>query len=171
MASENPKSGRNLFDLVMDSLAFLAGVLLLLVTVFVPYAVVVRYLRFEPPAWVLQFTEYALLWITFLGAAWLLREGGHIRIDTVVSRFRPSRLRIVEIIDDILGFAVSITVFGFGTFHTIDMFQRGIMDVKGVSVPKFAFFLIIPVGGLTLSLQFGRQILNRLRTKPEPGEN
>lgn len=164
------KPGKNIFDLVIESMAFMAGILLLLVTVFVSYAVVIRYLHFKPPIWVLQFTEYALLWITFLGAAWLLREGGHIRIDTVVSMLHPKRLRKVEIIDSVLGFIICLIIFGFGTLHTIDLIQRGIMDVKGISVPKFVFFLIIPLGGLTLAIQFLRLFWGQFRKKTGHGE-
>ena len=165
------KRGRKLFDRIIEFLAFIAGVLLLFVTLFVSYAAVARYLHFRPPVWVLQFTEYALLWIPFLGAAWLLREGGHIKIDTIVSRLRSKGRRKLEIIDNILGFIVSVVIFWFGTLHTIDLYQRGIMDVKGVSVPAFPLFLIIPVGGLTLSIQFAREFYKQLRSKPQPGEN
>ena len=171
MGTLDRKMGRKLFDFVMESLAFFAGILLLLVTLCVSYAIVVRYLHFRPPIWVLQFTEYALLWITFLGAAWLLREGGHIKIDTIVSRLNPKGIRIVAIIDDILGFFVCLIIFWFGTLHTIDLYQRWIMDVKGVSVPKFALFLIIPLGGLTLSIQFGRHLFQQFRSKPGHREN
>jgi len=166
MGTEDKKISRNFFDLVIESMAFMAGVLLLLVTLFVSYAVVIRYLDFKTPIWVLQFTEYALLWITFLGAAWLLRKGGHIRIDTVISRFVTKRRRRVEIIDDVLGAIASFVIFWFGTLHTIDLYQRGIMDVKGVTVPIFPFFLIIPLGGLTLSIQFGRHFFKKIRSKP-----
>ena len=165
------KTGVKLFDFVMDFLAFLAGLLLLLVTLFVSYAVVVRYLHFKPPVWVLQFTEYALLWITFLGAAWLLREGGHIKLDTLVSRLNPKRRRTLTVITDILGFIVSFIIFWFGTLHTIDLYRRAILDVKGVSVPKFALFLIIPIGGLTLLIQFGRHFFKQLRSKQFSEEN
>ena len=159
------KPGKTVFDMIIDGMAFMAGILLLLVTLFVSYAVIVRYLHFRPPVWVLQYTEYALLWITFLGAAWLLREGGHIRIDTVMAMLNPRYLRKVEIMDNILGCIVCFAIFGFGTFHTMDLFQRGIMDVKGVSVPKFAFFLIIPLGGLTLTIQFARDFFRQVRSK------
>jgi len=77
----------------------------------------------------------------------------------------------VEIIDDILGFIVSIIIFWFGSVHTIDLYQREIMEVKGVIVPKFLFFLIIPLGGLTLSIQFVRNFLKKIRSKPGDGEN
>jgi C4-dicarboxylate transporter DctQ subunit len=159
------KPGKTVFDMIIDGMAFMAGILLLLVTLFVSYAVIVRYLHFRPPVWVLQYTEYALLWITFLGAAWLLREGGHIRIDTVMAMLNSRYLRKVEIMDNILGCIVCFAIFGFGTFHTMDLFQRGIMDVKGVSVPKFAFFLIIPLGGLTLTIQFARDFFRQVRSK------
>ena len=166
MDPKNEKIGRNLFDLVIDSMAFMAGVLLLLVTLFFSYAAVIRSLDLKTPIWVLQFTEYALLWITFLGAAWLLREGGHIKIDTIISRFVKKRRRRVEIIDHVLGAIVSFVIFWFGTLHTIDLYQRGIMDVKGVTVPVFPFFLIIPLGGLTLSIQFGRHLFKQIKSKP-----
>ncbi len=153
------KSG---FDFIIEGMAVLAGVILLGITFLVTGAALVRYLGFRAPIWTLQYTEYGLLWSTFLGAAWLLREGGHIRIDTVISRLGAPIRRKVELGNDILGFMVSIIMFGFGALHTIDLYQRGIMEVKGVIVPKFPFFLIIPLGGLTLAMQFVRRFFKRI---------
>jgi TRAP-type C4-dicarboxylate transport system permease small subunit len=65
-----------------------------------------------------------------------------------------------------LGFVVSVAIFWFGTIHTIDLYQRGIMEVKGVIVPKSPLFLIIPLGGLTLSIQFVRNFFKKIRSKP-----
>lgn len=167
MEATEPKRGKNFFDRLIESLAFMAGVCLLCITFFVTYAVITRYLHFKPPVWVLQFTEYGLLWITFLGTAWLLREEGHIKVDTLVSRLGPKTLRIQQLVTDILGFIVSALIFWYGTLHTIDLYQRGIMDVRGVSVSKFALFLIIPLGGLTLSIQFVREFVKHYR---KPGQ-
>ena len=171
MATRDGKMRKNGFDFIIEFLAYLAGIILLVITFAVTGSALVRYLGFRAPIWTLQYTEYGLLWFTFLGAAWLLREGGHIRIDTVISRLFAKNRRKVEIIDDILGFVVSIIIFWFGTLHTIDLYQRGIMEVKGVIVPKFPFFLIIPLGGLTLSIQFVRNFLKKIRSKPSHTEN
>ena len=171
MATRDGKMRKNGFDFIIEFLTYMAGIIIVAVTFSVSCAAVVRYLGFRPPIWTLQFTEYALLWFTFLGAAWLLREGGHLRIDTIVSRLSPKTRRHVEIINDILGFIVSVIIFWFGTLHTIDLFQRGIMEVKGTIVPKFPLFLIIPLGGLTLSIQFVRQFFTKIRSKPGHGEN
>jgi len=171
MARGDSKTRKNRFDFIIEFLTYIAGIIILAITFSVSGTAVVRYLGFRPPDWTFQFAEYALLWFTFLAAAWLLREGGHISIDTVVTRFRPKTRRKVEIIDDILGFIVSVVIFWFGTLHTIDLFQRGIMEVKGTTVPKFPIFLIIPIGGLALSIQFGRQFYKNLRSKSGNTEN
>ena len=165
------KKRKSNFDFFIELLAYLAGIILLLITFVVTGSALIRYMGFRAPLWTLQYTEYGLLWFTFLGAAWLLREDGHIRIDTVISRLYAKTRRKVEIVDDILGFIVSFAVFWFGTLHTIDLFQRGIMEVKGVIVPKGPVVLIIPIGGLALSIQFVRNVLKKIRFKPDHGEN
>ncbi|MBW2028013.1 MAG: TRAP transporter small permease [Deltaproteobacteria bacterium] len=171
MAARDGRIRKNLLDIIIEFMTYLAGIIILAITLTVSCASVMRYLGFRPPIWTLQFTEYGLLWFTFLGAAWLLREGGHIRIDTVIMRLHAKTRRKVEIIDDVLGLIVSVTVFLFGSLHTIDLFQRGIMEVKGTTVPKSPLFLIIPIGGLALSIQFGRQLFRKLRSESGSGEN
>ena len=171
MAAEDRKRSKNGFDFIIELLAYMAGIILLVITFVVTGSALVRYLGFRAPIWTLQYTEYGLLWLTFLGAAWLLREGGHIRIDTVISRLHAKSRRKVEIINDLLGFIVSVIIFWLGSLHTIDLYQRGIMEVKGVIVPKSPFFLIIPLGGLALSIQFVRNFLKKIRSKADHGEN
>ena len=154
------------FDAIIGVMAYIAGVLIFVVTFFVSGSAVIRYLGFRPPIWVLQYTEYALLWFTFLGAAWLLREDGHIRIDTLLSRFSPKIQRKVNRVNSVLGLVVCLVIFYFGTLHTIDLIRRGIMEVKGVTVPLAPFFAIIPLGGLTLLIQFFRRIIKSFRKEP-----
>jgi len=166
MAIKNGRVHKRGFDFIIEFLAYLAGIIILAIAILVTYTAVVRYLGLRPPIWVLQWTEYGLLWFTFLGAAWLLREGGHIRIDTVITRLHPKSRHKVGILDDILGFVVAAIIFWFGSLHTIDLYQRGIMEVKGTIVPKFPIFSIIPLGSLALAIQFGRQFFIKMRSIP-----
>ena len=166
MNKEDHHAKRNFFDLILDSMAFLAGIILLAIILIVAYSVSLRYLQFKPPIWVLQYTEYGLLWITFLGAAWLLRIDGHIRIDTLISKL-PERIQSkMEIVNDILGCIVTLTIFIFGCLHTLDLFQRGILEVKATNVHKYLIFWIIPFGSLILLLQFIRDTYKKIRQKP-----
>lgn len=171
MATRDSNMRKHGFDVIIEFLTYIAGIIIVAVTFSVSGSAVVRYLGFRPPIWTFQFTEYALLWFTFLAAAWLLREGGHISIDTVISRLPTKTRRYVEIINDLLGFIVSVIIFWFGTLHTIDLFQRGIMEVKGITVPKSPLFLIIPLGGLALSIQFARQFFSKMISKSNDGEH
>ena len=151
-----PSSMWIIFDRIIDFFALVAGFLLLLITLFVSYSVVLRYTGFKPPIWILQFTEYGLLWITFLGAAWLIKHEKHIRIDTLVMRLGPKAQKVLNLIVSLLGVAVCFIIFWFGTVKTLDLYSREILDVKGVIVPLYPLFLIIPLGGLMLLIQFIR---------------
>lgn len=152
-----------IFDWVLNILATVAGILILLVAVSVSYSVTLRYLHITPPIWILQCTEYALLWITFLAAAWLLRKDGHVRIDTIVIRLSPRIQRILEIVTSVLGILICSVIAWFGTTKTFDLYARGIMDVKGVTLPEYPLFLVIPLGGLLLLIQFARNLVKALR--------
>jgi C4-dicarboxylate transporter DctQ subunit len=154
------------FDLILDSCAFVAGFLLLMVTLFVSYSCIARYLNFNPPVWVLQFTEYALLWVTFFGAGWLLREGGHIRVDTVISHAGRRTRFLVDLLDDFLGFGISLVLFAMGTINTMDLYERQIMDFNAVILHKYYVFWVIPFGALLLVVQFLRSILQQLKRGP-----
>ena len=153
------------FDHLLDTLAYLAGVIIFLITFLVCGSAVVRYIGFRPPIWVLQYTEYGLLWFTFLAAAWLLRHNGHIRIDTLTSRLRPKNRKKIQFVNDVLGLIISMVIFIFGSIHTIELVQKGILEVKGVTVPKAPFFVIIPIGGFVLAIQFIRNIKSHFKTK------
>ena len=163
MNIEEHQAGKNPFDRVLDWMAALAGILLLAITLIVTYSVVLRYLHVSPPIWVLQYTEYGLLWITFLGAAWLQRRDGHIRIDSVITHL-PAKIRTrLEIFNLVLGCLVTLTVFYFALIHCFELFHREIMEVKATNVPKYFIFWIIPFGSLVLFLQFVRDAWNKFR--------
>ncbi len=54
-------------------MAALAGVILIFITAAVCYTIGMRYLFTKTTIWLMQTTEYALLWIVFLATTWLLR--------------------------------------------------------------------------------------------------
>lgn len=159
-----------IFDFVLDGFAYLAGLILLAMILFVSYACFARYLNINPPVWILQFTEYALLWVTFFGAGWLLRKGGHIRMDTFVNRLAPKTRRIVLLFDDILGLGICLVLFWFGTLNTLDMQRRQIVDFNSILFPKHLIFWVIPLGGLLLLLQFARDLAVRIRGIARPAD-
>jgi TRAP-type C4-dicarboxylate transport system permease small subunit len=78
-----------ILDRIIDLCAFAAGLLLSFILISVCLEVVMRYFLNRPLQWVIELTEYALLYITFLGTAWLLKKDGHIAVDVMLFRLGP----------------------------------------------------------------------------------
>src|SRR5512142_943564 len=93
----------NFFDRLLDVMAALAGVILVFICAAVCYTIGMRYLFTRTTIWIMQTTEYALLWIVFLGTTWLLREGGHITTDLIYTHLSERAKGYLDIIMYIIG--------------------------------------------------------------------
>jgi len=146
------------FDRLIDVMVFLSGLTMAFITAAICYEVVMRYFFLSPSVWVVQTCEYGLLWIVFLGTTWLLREKGHVTVDIIYSRLRDeSRSFLNALTFSLAGIACSLVAL-FGTLYTWESIVSGINDVRAVTVPKYAVFVIIPVGSLLLAIQFFRMV-------------
>ncbi|TFL16512.1 TRAP transporter small permease [Jannaschia formosa] len=79
------------FDRLLDALAVIAALLIPFMFLSIVYDVTSRTLRVGQISWVLGVTEYALLYVSALGAPWLLREKGHASMEAIRTVL-PSRL-------------------------------------------------------------------------------
>jgi C4-dicarboxylate transporter, DctQ subunit len=151
-----------IFDRILDVLAALAGLILVFIVTAVCYTIGLRYLFTRTTIWIIQTTEYALLWIVFLATAWLLREGGHITTDIVHTHFQEKTKRNLDGIMLVIGGLTSALLVYLGALHTWDCIVHGVNDVRAVTVPKAAVFIVIPLGSLLLTIQFFRMARDRL---------
>jgi len=150
------------FDRLIDLLAALAGAILIFITAAVCYTIGMRYLFTKTTIWIMQTTEYALLWIVFLGTTWLLRERGHITTDIIYTHLNEKTKRYLDCIMFVIGgLACTIMVY-FGIDYLRECILRGVTDVRAVTVPKWTIFIIIPIGSILLAIQFFRMAWSRL---------
>ncbi len=149
------------FDRLTDLLAVLAGVILLFITAAVCYTIGMRYLFTKTTIWLMQTTEYALLWIVFLGTTWLLREKGHITTDVIYTHLNEKTRRYLDCIMFIIGGVACAVMVYFGVSYTVECITKGITDVRGVTIPKWTIFIIIPIGSILLTIQFFRMMWSR----------
>jgi TRAP-type C4-dicarboxylate transport system permease small subunit len=147
----------DVFDKIIEIMIFLAGMILIFIMLSVCLEVILRYSINRPQVWVTEVTECLLLYITFLGSAWLLREEGHVKVDIVLNRLRPSIKAFLGIVGSVIGVftAVILTIYGFGV--TWSYFQRGIYTPSAMEIPVAAIIVIIPIGSMILSVQFIRR--------------
>ena len=164
LAVNLPTKAGTIFDHVIKSLTWLACALILLAILAVSVGVVMRYFFNCPIVWVLEICEYILLYIVFLGTAWVLREEGHVKVSFLVDRLSPKTQAMVNVITSILGIAGCLALSIYGTQVTWDYFQRGVPTLEFLKLPKFLVLMIIPIGSSLLTVQFLRRSYGYLRT-------
>jgi TRAP-type C4-dicarboxylate transport system permease small subunit len=147
-----------LLDGVNSVLAFLAGLLLIFVTVSICVSIMLRALDMQSPLWSVQFNEYSLLWITFLGAPWLLRRGGHVSLDIITRRLSERGAMIMRRVHALLGLGVCGVLSWITIRVTWDHYLRQVMDVRAVDVPKHLILAVVAVGFVLLTLEFLRKL-------------
>lgn len=141
----------------MDIMAFLAGIILIFILLSVSMEVIFRDLFAMPQMWVTQITECLLLYITFLGSAWLLREDGHVKVDILLTRLGPRTGAFLGIISSVIGTIVSVVITLFGFSLTLRYFFKGTYTPTVLEIPLSWIIVIIPIGSLMLSIQFVRR--------------
>ena len=143
-------------------MASLAGVILLFITAAVCYTIGMRYLFTRTTIWLMQTTEYALLWIVFLATTWLLREKAHITTDVIYTHLNEKTKRYLDCVMFIIGGVACAVMVYFGISYTYECVIKEVTDVRGVTIPKWTIFIIIPIGSILLTIQFFRMMWSKV---------
>lgn len=158
---------KRLFDAVVNGFAVIAGVILILVMLSVCLDVVMRYFLKLPMVWVDELAEYALLFITFLGTTWVLRQpDGHVIVDVIGSQLSPPKRNVLAIIASVVGIVTCGIVTYFGVKVTWGLFARGIYNPTTLEIPRGILVAVIPAGSFLLCLQFIERLANALSKIP-----
>ena len=144
------------FDKLLIVMADLAGGILVYITAAMCYTIGMRFLFRQTTIWITPMSEYALLWIVFLGTTWLLREGGHITTDVIYVHLNEKTKHTLDCIMSVIGGLACAMMVYLGIVHMWDCIIHGVTDVRAVTVPKSAIFIVIPIGSILLTIQFFR---------------
>jgi TRAP-type C4-dicarboxylate transport system permease small subunit len=151
------------FDAVLDIGGGAAALVILFTMLAVIYEVVMRYFLNRPTSWVLEVVEWCQVWMTFLSAAWVLKEKSHVTIDIVAARLKPRARAILEVVTSSVGALVCLTMAWFGGQVVWDHFARRGVEATLLQAPKGPLLLVIPLGFFLMFLQFLRRIISLLR--------
>src|SRR5262245_49497076 len=110
-----PEAAGRAFDRLLDACAWIGCALLGFQVVSVSVEIIWRYFFDISFSIVTPLNEWSLVYLTFLGAAWLQREGGHTSDDSIVTLLPPW----VDWAAQRLGWALALVTCGmlvwFGT--------------------------------------------------------
>lgn len=144
---------RAVWDKAITALMVLAAVLIMADMLAVSVTVILRQsLGVVWPGY-FELTEYSLLWIAFLAAAWLLKNDLHIRIDMVVSHLNPRRRAITNIVAYIICIILLGVITWYGVKLTWHDYQAATIVSTVLRPLKWPIELIIPIGSFLLFIQ------------------
>lgn len=144
------------YNAVIGGLAGVAGLLMVLCIVGIALDVAGRFFWNASLPWVFELTEYALLYIPCLGMAWLAREGGHVAVDIVTVRLRPSTQLLLAAVVCAATAVVCALIAYWGLMTTWDSFVRDITIDKYLRIPRWSVLGVIPLGFALTAVEFAR---------------
>ncbi len=142
------------FDNINKVFAVLAMALVVFVMLVVTLQVITRYLFNSPIHWVLEGTQFCLVFITYLGAAWVLTKDGHVRIEILVRRFSYRVQAMINAVVSIVCAGTCLVVTIFGILVALDYYRIDYMYPGSLEIAAWPLEAVVPLGFFMLFLGF-----------------
>ena len=107
--------------------------------------------------WLVELSEISLLYITFLGAAWVLGNDKHVSIDLLLNMMGERTIRVLHIALSLVAAATCFVITWFGVFTVIDQYVSDIREPTIMAPLTFWITAIVPFGFALLGIQFLRR--------------
>ena len=154
----------NIYHRCIDSAVASAGALIVFIMLVMSVHVLMRYFLLMPIRWAVEFTEYLMIWITFLGAAWVLKEEGHVKIDLISSQLTPRGQALLNTVTSSIMAAICLFLTVYGGMATYDSVVRGAARTYLYATPLWILLIVIPIGGFFLFIQAVRRARGYLQS-------
>jgi C4-dicarboxylate transporter DctM subunit len=166
-----PEQGPGVFiDRISFAFALVAGVMMLLVALFMSFEAFSRHFLDQPTSWVLAISILIFIWFTFLSVPYGIKSDKHVACDVFVTQLPDRSRQAIGIATDLasLVFISSLGIYGFS--HFLEAVEYNSMSEGLFRYPMWLVFLAIPSGMALSVIQFIRKIQSRifwLKNNPE----
>lgn len=141
---------------LVDAMAVIAGLTLAWLMAAVVVSVLMRNLGLQPYAWLFTSTEYGLLYMTMLGAPWLVREKGHVHIELVTAALPEGMRRLVSRAVAFLCVLVCAVLAWKGLELMLTNLERSDYDVRAYFFPRWILTISFPISFALMTVEFAR---------------
>lgn len=140
-----PIHKKSFFIALVDFVGMSVGVAIFLIGILVTYDVLVRTVFRMTNSWITEVTMYLMGYITFMGAAYALKEEAHVSVDLLVLKVSPANRRILTLAVDMVLFIVAAVL----TFLSFQFFleswrsneQSDTLLSVSLWIPYLSFFI------------------------------
>lgn len=144
------------YTALVNGMALLAGLMLVWLMVSVITSVVMRNLGLQPFAWLFTSAEYGLLYMTMLGAPWLVREKGHVHIELVTAALPARPRRILSRAVAAACVLVCSILAWKGAELVMTNIERGDFDTRAYYFPRWMLTIAFPLCFGLMAAEFSR---------------
>jgi TRAP-type C4-dicarboxylate transport system permease small subunit len=154
----------------LETLLTTVGGIIIFLLVFLATANILgRWLFSAPISGYIDWVEQSMAFFAFLGIAYTQRNGGHIRMDIVVSALHGRALWVTEFISTFLMFLLTLVLIYGSYLHFLRAYQLGDSSVD-INLPTWPAKLVVPVALSFLALRLLLQLLAYIRAIKQGGD-
>ncbi len=104
--------------------------------------------------WLFAAIEYSLYFGVFIGAPWVLQQGAHVRVDIVLSALSKKTAARLDLLINIAGTALCLSLCFYGVRATIAEFIDGTMPDKDLRIASWIILTVFAFSFLMLAIEF-----------------
>lgn len=149
------------YDGAVAAMALGAAVMLVWLMVSVVASVALRNAGLQPPAWLFTSSEYALLYMTMLGAPWLVRRRGHVHIELLTAALPEGGRAVLSRAVALLCAAICGVLAWQGAELVATNVERRDYDVRAFFFPRWILTVAFPVSFGLMAAEFARFAVGR----------
>ena len=141
---------------VLNGMAGVSGFMLVWIMVSVIVSVAMRNLGMQPFAWLFTSAEYGLLYMTMLGAPWLVREKGHVHIELLTAALPDGPRRLLSRAVAAACVLVCAILAWKGVELVMTNIERGDFDTRAYYFPRWLLTIAFPLSFGLMAIEFSR---------------
>ena len=146
------------------AIVVLSSIALLMASSVLTYSVVLRYFSPQPTDWQDEFSVFLLIGVTFMSAAWVHSQRGHIGIEAIKGLLPPRAEHIRQIVVDLLS-ALFCVFFAWKSWTLLhEAWVEGYVSSSSWSPPLWIPYLAMSLGMSLLTLQI---LVQAFRPNPD----
>ncbi|MGZ5911820.1 MAG: TRAP transporter small permease [Reyranella sp.] len=139
----------------------MSAIALLVASCVLTYSVVLRYFSPQPTDWQDEFSVFLLIGVTFMSAAWVQSQRGHIGIEAVATLLPPTADRWRQRLVDVAS-ALFCAFFAWKSWTLLqEAWVEGYVSSSSWSPPLWIPYLTMSLGMSLLTLQILVQVFRR----------
>src|SRR5690625_3157513 len=143
----------DIINSIHRSMLWIVVVLILIMSLFIFYSVVMRYFFHKPVIWVFDLTSLFTGLSVFLAGGYALLMREHVRVDVFYQGFSKRTKSYIDALTSIFLFLMVIVFVWKGMEQVIHYYTEKSISTTGLNIYIWIKWIMMPIGGFLLGLQ------------------